>query len=177
MLKYLLLALFIAFVSKANAGWSKAVNGTEGFNEKDFEKANHPYKVHKRLKMTNEWITTKLTPMQYHSTQRRLDDPMGYNGFSDHFDNGTYHWVVCDMGLFNSTSKTGQSQRNLWPHFTETLVELDYVVNSYEDKTWVEVACPNCNSYTGRFYSTDQDLKKKTFLVNSSSLCFEKLTG
>ena len=131
------------------------------------------YRVSKYTRLHQNYTTVNLTTMEYQSLQMKKTDPAS-SGFSNFFEKGMYHCAGWDLALFSSKDKVGIEHQNIYPVFNESMNNMMIEAHSYESHSWMEVFCPNCKGYAGTFSVESQDFKKKLFVINSSSLCFEK---
>ena len=74
---------------------------------------------------TDERISDRLTPMQYHCTQEAGTEQAFTGEYWDEKRAGTYRCVVCGEALFDSDTKydSGSGWPSFWEPLTEGLVD------------------------------------------------------
>ena len=96
---------------------------------------------------TDERLSDRLTPMQYHCTQEAGTEQAFTGEYWDEKRAGTYRCVVCGEALFDSDTKYDSSSG--WPSFWEPLTE--GLVDNHQDTSRgmvrTEVTCASCGAH------------------------------
>lgn len=124
-------------------------------------------------KITPEEAKKKLTPEQYNICFLKGTEPPFSGKYTDNFDSGMYHCVVCNSPLFYSDSKFHSDSG--WPSFDRPVDEKN--VKYEEDNSMrikrIEILCANCGSHLGHVFDDGPTTTKKRFCINSLSLTFK----
>ena len=127
----------------------------------------------KIIKSEEEWKAI-LTPQQYYVLRQKGTDRPGNDGYTKHFEKGTYHCAACDAQLFESGTK--YESHCGWPSFDDAI---DGAVEYHLDKSHgmirTELTCTKCGGHLGHVFDDGPvDTTGKGYCVNTSSLRFVK---
>ena len=128
--------------------------------------------VHDYKKPSDEELSKKLTPLQYHVTQHAGTEPPFKNEFWDNHEAGLYVDIVTGEPLFSSTDKFNSGTG--WPSFTKPVNSEN--VKSITDDTHgmvrTEVRSKTGNSHLGHVFDDGPQPLGTRFCINSASLRF-----
>lgn len=115
-----------------------------------------------------------LTPEQYYILREKGTDRPGDDGYTKHFEKGTYHCAACDAQLFASDSK--YESHCGWPSFDDAL---EGAVSFYKDTSHgmirIEITCSSCDGHLGHIFDDGpKETTGKRYCVNTTSLKFKK---
>ena len=124
-------------------------------------------------KITAAAAKKKLTPEQYNICFLKGTEPPFSGKYTDLFDNGMYHCVVCNTPLFYSDSKFHSDSG--WPSFDKPV---DPKNVKYEDDDSmgiqrIEILCANCGSHLGHVFDDGPTATGHRYCINSLSLDFK----
>ncbi|MEZ5340027.1 MAG: peptide-methionine (R)-S-oxide reductase MsrB [Acidimicrobiales bacterium] len=117
-----------------------------------------------------EGLRERLTELQFQVTQNAATERAFSGDLWDVWDDGTYHCVVCDQLLFDSSTKFDAGCG--WPSFSEAISA--GAITEKRDVSHgmvrVETVCSGCGAHLGHVFPdgpTDTGLR---YCMNSASL-------
>jgi peptide-methionine (R)-S-oxide reductase len=115
-------------------------------------------------------LSDRLTKLQYEVTQNGATERAFSGIYWDAKEDGTYHCVVCDQGLFSSDTKFESGSG--WPSFFEAIDPMKVTVK--EDRSHgmirTEALCANCGAHLGHVFPDGPHPTGDRFCMNSASL-------
>lgn len=140
---------------------------SQGKNKKDM--------IKKVTKTEAEWEKT-LSSQQYYVLRQKGTDRSGEDGYTAHFEKGTYHCTACNLQLFESNSKFKSDCG--WPSFDDAIEgTVKQVLDKSHGMIRTEIICASCDGHLGHIFN---DGPKETtglrYCVNTSSIKFVKET-
>ena len=123
---------------------------------------------------TRRLLCEKLTPEQFHVTQKAGTEAPFCGGYLENSGNGTYLCVVCHLPLFGSGDKFDSGTG--WPSFfrvfdREHVVEKD---DSSGGMVRTEICCRRCDAHLGHLFSDGPEPTGLRYCLNSVSLLFSR---
>lgn len=157
-MKHLFLIAFISI-------FSTSVSYSQQNSEKNM--------VKKVTKTDEEWKAT-LTPEQYYILRQKGTDRPSEEGYTSHFEKGTYHCAGCDLQLFESNSKF--ESHCGWPSFDDAIDgTVEYVTDKTHGMIRTEIVCAACNGHLGHIFNDGpKETTGERFCVNTTSIKFVK---
>jgi len=129
-----------------------------------------------RIKKTDAEWRSQLTEQEYFVLRQKGTDRPGNEGYTKHFEKGTYHCRGCNTQLFESNSK--YESHCGWPSFDDAL---SGTINQTRDLSHgmirTEITCAACDGHIGHIFDDGpKDTTGKRYCVNTSSIKFVKKT-
>jgi len=129
--------------------------------------------VEKIKKSEKEW-KEQLTAQEYHVIRNKGTDRPSNDGYTNHFEKGTYVCRACDNQIFKSNSKF--ESHCGWPSFDDAI---DGTVIYTKDATLgmirTEITCAKCDGHLGHIFDDGpKETTGKRYCVNTSSIKFVK---
>ena len=122
---------------------------------------------------TDERISDRLTPMQYHCTQEAGTEQAFTGEYWDEKRAGTYRCVVCGEALFDSDTKYDSGSG--WPSFWEPLTE--GLVDNHQDTSHgmvrTEATCASCGAHLGHVFPDGPAPGGARYCINSVALALD----
>jgi len=136
--------------------------------------AQEASKMDKKIKKTESEWKEILSPQQYYVLREKGTDRPGEEGYTKHFEKGTYHCAACDAQLFESGTK--YESHCGWPSFDDAIEgAVDYTVDKTHGMIRTEITCTSCGGHLGHVFDDGpRDTTGKRYCVNTSSLTFVK---
>lgn len=127
----------------------------------------------KVIKTEEEWKQV-LTPEQYRILRQKGTDAPGQDGYTAHFEKGTYHCAACDLQLFKSGSK--YESHCGWPSFDDAIDgTVEYILDKSHGMIRTEIVCASCGGHLGhKFNDGPKDTTGERYCVNTTSIKFLK---
>jgi len=122
-----------------------------------------------------EW-KAQLTEQEYYVLRQKGTDRPSDEGYTKHFDKGTYHCRACNTQLFESNSK--YESHCGWPSFDDALPgTIDQTRDLSHGMIRTEITCAACDGHIGHIFDDGpKDTTGKRYCVNTSSIKFVKTT-
>lgn len=129
--------------------------------------------VKKVTKTNEEWKAT-LTPQQYNILREKGTDRPSEDGYTSHFEKGTYHCAACDQQLFESNSKF--ESHCGWPSFDDSIEgTVEFVLDKTHGMTRTEIICASCDGHLGHIFNDGpKETTGQRYCVNTTSIKFVK---
>ncbi|MFD1292747.1 peptide-methionine (R)-S-oxide reductase MsrB [Lutibacter holmesii] len=129
--------------------------------------------VKKVTKTDAEWKAT-LTPQQYFILREKGTDRPSQEGYTAHFEKGTYHCAACNLQLFESNSKF--ESHCGWPSFDDAIDgTVDYVLDKSHGMIRTEIICASCGGHLGHLFNDGpKETTGERYCVNTTSIKFVK---
>lgn len=136
--------------------------------------AQEASKMDKKVKKTESEWKEILSPQQYYVLREKGTDRPGEEGYTKHFEKGTYHCAACDAQLFESGTK--YDSHCGWPSFDDAIEgAVEYTVDKTHGMIRTEITCTSCGGHLGHVFDDGpRDTTGKRYCVNTSSLTFVK---
>jgi len=124
-------------------------------------------------KTETEWKQI-LSPEQYFVLREKGTDRPGDDGYTKHFEKGTYHCAACDAQLFESGTK--YESHCGWPSFDDAIEgSVEYVLDKTHGMVRTEIVCTSCGGHLGHLFDDGpKETTGKRYCVNTTSIRFEK---
>jgi len=121
-------------------------------------------------KMDKDEAKKKLTPEQYNICFLKGTEPPFSGKYTDNFDSGIYHCVVCDTPLFYSDNKFHSDSG--WPSFDRPVNEknIKYEPDDSGGMQRTEIICAVCGSHLGHVFDDGPTDTHKRYCLNSLAL-------
>jgi len=130
-------------------------------------------KTEKVVKTEKEW-QQQLTEQEYYVIRQKGTDRPGDDGYTKHFEKGTYLCRACDAQLFKSNSK--YESHCGWPSFDDAIPgTIDMTKDTTLGMIRTEITCTNCDGHLGHIFDDGpKETTGKRYCVNTSSIKFVK---
>lgn len=130
-------------------------------------------KIKRIIKTEAEWKKV-LTPQQFKILREKGTDYPSEDGYTLHFEKGTYICAACGLQLFKSGSKFKSDCG--WPSFDDAIKgTVTFVLDKSHGMIRTEIVCTACNGHLGHVFN---DGPKETtgmrYCVNTTSITFVK---
>ena len=142
-------------------------------NAKKTTKKEMTKKVDKIVKTEEEW-KAQLSPQEYYVLRQKGTDRPGNEGYTKHFEKGTYICRACDLQLFESGSK--YESHCGWPSFDDAIDGTIIFTPDYSHgMIRTEITCARCDGHLGHIFDDGpKETTGKRYCVNNSSIKFVK---
>jgi len=130
-------------------------------------------KTSKIVKTEEEWKAL-LSPQEYFVLRQKGTDRPGDEGYTKHFEKGTYHCRACDAQLFESGSK--YESHCGWPSFDDAIAgTVEFHRDLSHGMVRTEITCTKCDGHLGHIFDDGpKETTGKRYCVNTSSIKFVK---
>ena len=130
-------------------------------------------KSNKIIKTDAEW-KAQLTAQQYYVLRQKGTDRPGSDGYTNHFEKGTYLCAACGAQLFKSGSK--YESHCGWPSFDDAIPStIDFTKDTAHGMIRTEITCTKCGGHLGHIFDDGpKETTGKRYCVNTSSIKFVK---
>jgi peptide-methionine (R)-S-oxide reductase len=119
-------------------------------------------------------LRERLTPLQFEVTQKAGTEPAFTGDYWDSHDPGTYHCIVCNEPLFNSSAKFDSGTG--WPSFWEAIdpAKVKLIEDRAHGMVRTEVRCARCDAHLGHVFPDGPRPTGERYCMNGASLKLEK---
>lgn len=127
----------------------------------------------KVIKTEAEWLK-ELTDQEYYVLRKKGTDRPSEDGYTNHFEKGTYVCRACKTPLF--PSKTKYKSHCGWPSFDDAI---EGTIIKHRDISHgmirTEIVCATCDGHLGHIFDDGpKETTGKRYCVNTSSIEFVK---
>jgi len=136
--------------------------------------AQNNSKTDLKVSKTEEEWKKILTDQQYYVLREKGTDRPGDDGFTKHFEKGTYFCAACDAQLFKSDSK--YESHCGWPSFDDAIEgTVQFTPDTSHGMVRTEITCNSCGGHLGHIFDDGpKDTTGKRYCVNTTSIKFKK---
>ena len=128
--------------------------------------------IKKVTKTEIEW-KAQLTEQEFYVLRQAGTDAPSEEGYTAHFEKGTYQCRACETQLFESKTKF-QSHCG-WPSFDDAIKgTIIYKEDTSLGRVRTEIICATCNGHLGHVFNDGPKETGKRYCVNTSSIKFIK---
>lgn len=137
-------------------------------------KAQEEKSMNKKVIKTEEEWKDILTAQQYYVLRQKGTDLPGNDGYTKHFERGTYHCAACNTQLFKSDSKYESNCG--WPSFDDAIEgTVIFTPDTTHGMIRTEITCNNCEGHLGHIFNDGpKETTGKRYCVNTTSITFVK---
>lgn len=130
-------------------------------------------KTVKIIKTDTEWKLA-LSDQEYYVLREKGTDRASNDGYTQHFEKGTYICRACNAQLFESNSKF--ESHCGWPSFDDAIKgTIDFTKDTTVGMIRTEITCTKCDSHLGHIFDDGpKETTGKRYCVNTSSIKFVK---
>ena len=144
-----------------------------GLNVQTYSQEKKGIMIKKVTKSDEQW-KAELNAQEYYVLRQKGTDRPTEEGYTAHFEKGTYVCRACNLQLFKSNSKYESDCG--WPSFDDAI---EGTVESILDKSLgmirTEIICTSCGGHLGHVFDDGpKETTGKRFCVNTSSIKFIK---
>jgi len=144
-----------------------------GLNIQAYSQEKKGIMIKKVTKSDEQW-KAELSAQEYYVLRQKGTDRPTEEGYTAHFEKGTYVCRACNLQLFKSNSKYESDCG--WPSFDDAI---EGTVESILDKSLgmirTEIICTACGGHLGHVFDDGpKETTGKRFCVNTSSIKFIK---
>ncbi len=105
----------------------------------------------KKVSKTEQEWKEILSPQQYYVLREKGTDRPGDDGYTKHFEKGTYHCAACDAQLFESGTK--YESHCGWPSFDDAIKgSVEYVSDHQNKISLIDHSIPTSQDLHLMFY-------------------------
>lgn len=128
----------------------------------------------KSMKKTDAEWKKELTEQEYFVLRKKGTDSAGDDGYTKHFEKGTYVCAACNTQLFESNSK--YESHCGWPSFDNAIKGTVIRTPDYSHgMIRTEITCKACDGHLGHIFDDGpKDTTGKRYCVNTTSIKFIK---
>jgi peptide-methionine (R)-S-oxide reductase len=126
------------------------------------------------MKKTEAQWKKELTDQEYFVLRQKGTDSAGDDGYTKHFEKGTYVCAACNTQLF--TSNTKYESHCGWPSFDDAIKgTVEQIVDLSHGMVRTEITCKTCDGHLGHIFDDGpKDTTGKRYCVNTTSIKFVK---
>lgn len=141
--------------------------------QKNKQKKQMTKTTKKVVKTEDEW-RKQLTSQEYYVLRQKGTDRPSDEGYTKHFEKGTYVCRACGAQLFNSNSK--YESHCGWPSFDDAIPgTIDFTKDTSHGMIRTEITCTSCGGHLGHIFDDGpKETTGKRYCVNTSSIKFIK---
>ena len=131
-------------------------------------------KMTKKIEKSDAEWKAQLTNQEYYVLRQAGTDKPSDNGYTSHFEKGTYVCRACKTPLFPSKSK--YKSHCGWPSFDDALKEkILFKRDTSHGMIRTEIICAACGGHLGHIFDDGpKETTGKRYCVNTSSIKFVK---